>query len=174
MSIRKYSYSIAILLLSVLAACDPGSQTRLDKETFEAEQRLREPRRLKEGEIFEAALGQGQRLAARLNQQRPSDAAACCPSLPAALQDSLKQLQLTVKCLSLLAPAPATASQQERDLLEAYQYSREQNLPLETNLQPLGKEAFLYTAPLSATDSSGQACGIWSIRLLRREVIKSM
>jgi hypothetical protein len=45
---------------------------------------------------------------------------------------------------------------------------------MEATLQPLGKEAFLYTAPLAATDSSGQACGIWSIRLLRREVIKGM
>jgi hypothetical protein len=171
MSIRKHS--LVILLFSVLAACDPGSRTRLDKETFEAEQRLREPRRLKEGEIFEAALGQGQRLAAHLNQQLPPDA-PCCAPLPAALQDSLQQLQLTVKCLSLLAPAPSTATPQERDLLEAYQYSREQNLPLEANLQPLGKEAFLYTAPQLATDSSGQACGIWSIRLLRREVIKGM
>ncbi|EMR02919.1 hypothetical protein [Cesiribacter andamanensis] len=165
--------SILILVFCILAACDPGSQGRLDKETFEAEQRRREPRRLKEGEITEAVRQQGNALAERL-QRQAGESPGCCPVLSQSLQDSLSQQQIRVSCLRLDAPPSTELEQQERELLDAYQYSWEQGQPLEPNVQPLGKEAFLYTAPVSPMPAAEKPCAIWSIRLLRRQVIQHM
>ena len=157
-------------MLSVLAACDPGSQSRLDKETFDAEQRRREPRRLKEGEISAAARAQGQALL-NLLQNQAGAGSGCCPTVPEALQDSLRQLQTNVRCFSLSAGNPAEAESVELQLLDAYRYNQEQGMPLEVNLQPLGKEGFIFTAPVVAEDAAGEPCAIWSIRLNRRQVI---
>lgn len=169
MSIRN---SIVVVLLCLLSACDPGNQ-RLDKETFQEEQRRREPRRLKEGEVVEAALVQGEALVQQLEKQL-LPTTGCCPSLPASLQDSLRQQQTVVGCLPLNQAAPASADPLERDILDAYQYNLEQGLPLEANLQPLGKEGFLYTAPLANDRDRQTACAVWSIRLNRRQVVLNM
>lgn len=172
----KISYTVICFCL-ILAACDPGSQRRLDRETMEREMRHREPRRIKEAEIIDAALVQGQEIARLLRATAvvdTSSAAACCPTLPQPTLDSLNNhYQAQVACFVLLAPNPA-ADTLEQQLLDAYRYSLEQRQPLQDNIQAQGHEHIVYTTPITNGGNTKQACAIWRIRLNRKQVVLSM
>ena len=172
----KISFTILCFCL-ILAACDPGSQRRLDRETMEREMRHREPRRIKEAEIIDAALAQGQEIARLLRATAvvdTSSAAACCPTLPQPTLDSLNNYyQAPIACFALQAPNPA-ADTLEQQLLDAYRYSLEQGQPLQDNIQAQGHEYIVYTTPITNGDNTKQACAIWRIRLNRKQVVLSM
>lgn len=174
MNIRNY-ISLSFLLICLLAACDMGSQRRFDREALEQEKRRREPRRIKEGEIVTAAKAQGQLIAELLqknSQENKGD--ACCPTVSPALLDSLtNQYEARIKCYPLTQPATG-ASALEQELLEAYRYNLEQQLPLQSNIQKEGQDYFLYTAPTTNGDSTRNTCGIWSIQFTRKQVVLGM
>ncbi|AHM61214.1 hypothetical protein D770_14800 [Flammeovirgaceae bacterium 311] len=159
----------------MLAACDTGSQRRFNQDELDLERRRREPRRIKESEIIEAGLQQGQSMVAflQLNSQPPGS--SCCPQVPPSLLDSLRnQHQANIMCYSLRDGKAAAKSRLEQELLEAYRYSAEQNMPLETNIQAEGNEYFIFTAPATNGAATKIPCAIWSIRLSRKEIVLNM
>lgn len=161
-------------LISLLAACDTGSQPRLDRATFEEETRRREPRRIKEAEIMGEALEQGTQIINELKSKAVADSLQCCPSLPRSLQDSLeRQYQLRIRCFSL-HEQPAVADPLERELLDAYRYNLEQGLPLTDNVQAQGKDFFLYTAPAINPKATANPCAVWSLQLSRKQLVLSL
>lgn len=172
----KISFTLIFFCL-ILAACDPGSQRRLDRQTMERELRQREPRRIKEAEIIDAALAQGQEISRLLRATAVMDTAsadACCPSLPQQTLDSLKNYyQAHVACYILQAPN-RQADTLVQQLLDAYLYSLEQRQPLQDNIQAQGHEHIVYTAPIVNGNDTTQACAIWRIRLSRKQVVLSM
>ena len=83
----------------------------------------------------------------------------------------------------------------EKQLLEAYQYNLENDVQSEDNVQRFGAEHLLFTRPITsktgiclstllATNRAGESdslksqhvyfCGMWSIRLSKKEIIKSL
>ncbi len=170
----KYSFVFSLIIIGLLlAACDIGSQRRLEREKLEKELRRREPRRITEAEIIDAARVQGQEIT-KLLKTNTSAQDSCCPALPAAITDSVNtHYQAQINCFAILNPAPA-ASAIEQQLLEAYRYNVEQQLPLDDNVQAQGKEFFIYTAPVTNGGTTKTACAIWSIRLARKQVVLSM
>ncbi len=163
------------MLLCLLAACDTGSQRRLDPGTLQEEMRRREPRRIKEGEIEAAGLQQGQMIVSVLESKSLPDSSNCCPAMPPSLLDSLQnQYQAQIKCYSLLNEHEVPASTLEQQVLEAYRYNLEQNLPLESNIQAEGKEYFIYNAPATNGATTKKPCAVWSIQLSRKEIVLGM
>lgn len=175
MSMHNKITVVGILICLLLAACEPGSQRRLDRETLLREKRLREPIRLKEADIIEAGNQQGQAIQAQLLLHALPGSSGCCPAIPKALLDSLENKhQAAISCYMLEGPLPPTASTLERQLLEAYQYNVAQNQPLESNIQPDAKDHFIYTAPVSNGEATKKPCAIWSIRLSRKDIVLGM
>ena len=83
--------------------------------------------------------------------------------------------------------ATSGRSIKENEILEAYAYNVEQNLPLIPNLQKDGDELLIYSAPLTISSIScikchsapekstkdGDTIGIWMVNMPRKEVIIS-
>lgn len=164
-----------ILICLLLAACDPSGQRRLDRETLEREMRTREPRRIKEAEILEAGREIGQAITARLNQNRLLEETGCCPTVPPQVLDSLElAYKVSITCHGLEGSLPKTTDTLEQQLLEAYQYNLEQEQPLQISIQPSGQQEFIFTAPATNGGTTKTSCGVWSIRLSRKQVVLSM
>lgn len=152
----------SILTISVLAACDSGSQRRINQDALREEMRNREPKKLSEAQITAEAYRQGnliaeaaqasllEKLSKHIKNGGVPAAIEYCQVQALPLTDSLsKQYGATIRRSSLNLRNPANAPQElEKQLLEAYQYNNENNLPLEDNVQRLGQEAFLYTKPI--------------------------
>ncbi len=163
------------MLLCLLAACDTGSQRRLDPGTLQEEMRRREPRRIKEGEIAAAGQQQGQTIVAVLQANSLADSSNCCPRILQSMLDSLQnQYQAQIKCYSLLDQHQIPESTLEQQVLDAYRYNVEQSLPLESNIQTLGKEHFIYNAPATNGVTTKKPCAVWSIWLSRKEIVLRM
>lgn len=178
----------SILTISLLAACDTGSQRRINQDALREEMRNREPKKLSEAQITAEAYRRGNLIAeaaqaSLLNQLKkhiknggvPAAIEYCqVQALP--LTDSLSnQYGATLRRSSLNLRNPANAPQDlEKQLLEAYQYNHENNLPLEDNVQRLGQEAFLFTKPiligsplcLNCHGKAGEEIGAKALNLL--------
>lgn len=173
-SMHNYTSSVILLLCLLLAACDMGSQRRLDRETLDQENRRREPRRIKEGEILEAALAEGKQLVELLEKSSTADSSSCCPMLSPSVVDSLEnQYQAGINCYSLLTPL-SLPDPLEQQLVEAYQYNLEQKQALETNVQAQGHQDIIFTAPATNGNTIKSPCAVWSIRLNRKQVVLGM
>lgn len=177
-----------ILLISLLAACDPGSQRPIDREALREEMRNREPKKLSEAQITAEAFRQG-KMAAEAMQARlfaKLQNAMKEGGIPAAIEycslqalpstDSLaSEYGLGIRRTSLRLRNPANKPDElERQLLEAYQYNKENQLPLEENVQRIGETHFLYTQPilihqplcLSCHGKAGEEIAAESLQLL--------
>lgn len=159
----KYSGPIWIVLIILLAACDTGSQRSFNREALQEEMRNREPKKLSEAQIIAEAYRQGeeiaestqQQLMARLkesiNQGGTTNALQYCNIQALSLTDSAsRNHQVLIKRTSLKLRNPKNApTELEQQLLEAYQYNADQNLPLEANVQRIGNDYLLYTKPIT-------------------------
>ena len=149
-------------MVFLLAACDTGSQRRINREALLEEIRNREPKKLSEAEIVAEAHRQGREIADKAQQEllQTLKKAIQEGSIPHAVQycklealpltDSLsEQYGVEISRTSLRLRNGANAPDElEKQLLEAYQYNAEEGLPLEPNVQEVGREYLLYTQPI--------------------------
>lgn len=160
----KPSANILFLLISftILAACDTGSQNRLNREALQEEMRNRQPKKLSEAQIVNETYEQGRFLSqtaqqsllktlqTAIDREGVEGAVQFCNLQAMPLMDSLsKSHNATISRTSLQPRNPDNApTELEQQLLEAYQYNAEEGLPLEDNVQQIGQEYMLYTKPI--------------------------
>lgn len=151
-----------IFLLSLLAACDSGSQRPIDREALREEMRNREPKKLSEAQITAEAFRQGRMVAEAMQAKLLNKLQKAMKEggVPAAIEycslqalpsiDSLsKKHGLSIRRSSLHFRNPANKPDElEKQLLEAYQYNKENKLSLEENVQRIGETYLLYTQPI--------------------------
>lgn len=160
----KTSANILILLISltILAACDTGSQNSLNREALREEMRNREPKKLSEAQIVAETFEQGRFLSqtaqqsllttlqAAIAREGIEGAIQYCNLQAYPLMDSLSEVHnATISRTSLQLRNPDNApSELEQQLLEAYHYNAEEGLPLEDNVQQVDQQYMLYTKPI--------------------------
>ena len=158
----KYSSLTWIAIIILLAACDSGSQRRINREALQEEIRNREPKKLSEAQIIDEAFRQGRLISEEaqkelfstlekvLNEAGPAAAVQYCNIQAYPLTDSLSnKFNAEIRRTSLRTRNPLNApSEIETQLLEAYEYNEENQLPMEDNVQRLDREHFLYTRPI--------------------------
>lgn len=159
----RIPYILTLLLaLNILAACDTGSQNALNREALQEEMRNREPKKLSEAEIVNETYEQGRFLAqtaqeslittlqAAIAHEGIEGAVRYCNLQALPLMDSLsKTHKATIGRTSLQLRNPANApTELEQQLLEAYHYNAEENLPLDDNVQKIDQQYLLYTKPI--------------------------
>ena len=211
-------YKILMYLVMIgLAACSADSNKTVDREKVRQEMKDREIKRVSEPELMDAAFRTGASLAgvaeevlskklegfydtivSNANNQdkwviHPPVSQVIMPVL-----DSLSQLTgHSVALFSLKLKGLYTDTLDvEKQLLEAYQYNIDNELPSEDNVQRLGTDQLIFTRPVTSKSSvclpalveevfdqapdtlensrSDYFCGMWSVRLSKRLLIRSL
>ncbi len=85
--------------------------------------------------------------------------------------DSLKKAYLVqIDSLELLGELPENISTKEKELIGAYKYNLENNLPILPNLQNLNNgETLLFTSPMV-----GEKNFLWRLEFTKKEIIKKV
>lgn len=163
----RRSRLICFLLIPFLAlACNEQGTNQRNKEAFKEELKSRELKRATEAEISNAAYQQGSRIAdiaqGLINKNLKSNDSVML------LLKHYKEVLLTIS--DSLAPKEHVEIQRigSRDneqldtlealILDAYLYNVEQKLPVEDNIQEIGKEFYLYTRPIVINDKTCLRC----------------
>lgn len=154
---------LILISLTILAACDTGSQNALNREALQEEMRNREPKKLNEAQIVNETFEQGRYLsqtaqqsllttlqAAIAREGSVESAIQYCNLQANPLMDSLSEVhKATISRTSLQLRNPDNSpSELEQQLLEAYHYNAEEGLPLEDNVQQVDQQYMLYTKPI--------------------------
>jgi hypothetical protein len=164
---RKLYFGLAVMLVS---ACGETQQRVADPDLKE-EIKNRELRHISPGQITQAAMASGQQVTGTIQAaliRKLNEAIAreglleagkyCQPSsLPAA--DSLsKARSVNINRYRLKGEhARESLSDKEYQLLDAYRYSAERNLPLDPNVQG-DKDNLVYNAPVTINDQVCLKC----------------
>lgn len=138
--------------------CSCGEIKKVDRSGMESEEANREIKVVKESDIVLKA----QKIGLELVLKDFVDEASQKHFI-----DSLKNKNIQLRYLSL-ADSINNISKEELSLLQAYAYSLEHDLTLESNLQIIEKESILYTFPKMSGDSLES---IISILFPRKEIV---
>jgi hypothetical protein len=182
-----------ILLLS-LPACRENSVS--DPAAVRQELRQREIVHLSQGQIAERAAEMGDTLLLKAEKEfiqalKISKGSSCITAWDSVSAGMKSRYQAEIKRLLFSAePGKRLPNQKEKQLFEAYQYSRQHKLALNPNLQKDGEKDFLFTRALVLNDKNCLSChqnssapqlkgnqgdtlGIWMLRFPRKQVIMS-
>ena len=158
----KSSFPFGILIILSLAACDPGSQRRIQRDAVLEEMENREPKKLTEAQIIAEAFETGREIAGlaeeelllrmkKMVHREGMDPATAfeelnlqtfTDSLSKAYQADIRQIGITEKS------STGKREALEQQLMDAYLYNQENNIALEDNVQTMGQDYFLYTLPI--------------------------
>lgn len=154
-------YSCYIL---ILGSCSENNSSRgIDSKEVAQEIKSREIRHIPQARIIEVASQRGQSMAdtvqvvltrtlTRMLQEKGIEEAATYCNLQKLPQVSQleKEYQANIKRIRLKGGTSGRKlNDLETQLLDAYQYNAEKNLPLENNIQKSGPEYLLFTAPIT-------------------------
>lgn len=135
---------------------------KMDRKAYEEEKKSREIKRVREGEILDAALRTGRNLSevaqeelirtllAAIEQHGIQGAVAYCHTQATPLMDSLSQAnKAKVSRVSEKNRNPENKPDKlEKELLDAYAYSLEEGQDIGDNIQLLDNGDILYTKPI--------------------------
>ncbi|MDN5212859.1 hypothetical protein QQ020_12410 [Fulvivirgaceae bacterium BMA12] len=205
---------LMFLLLFGLTGCNTEGNKAVDREKIKQEMSDRQIKRVSEPALMEAAFQTGEKLVSaaegvlleklkNFSENNQLDSVVDqvghqdYEKLIAALIDSLNHEaghRISLIGLGLEKIHPDT-SVIEKQLLDAYQYNVEHDIPLEDNIQKSGTGYLLFTRAITSEMNicslilaknissddpdklSGQQvgfCGIWSIKLSKKDIIKSL
>jgi membrane-associated HD superfamily phosphohydrolase len=183
--VTNMKYWISILAGLLLMACNE----RIDTKAYKEELKTRQIKRVSSEQVTALSDIWGKNIVRILNQRMGSNTAA----------DSLaKRYVAQIRLLSVGQLAGTTLDATQRQILEAYQYNAQNNIPQTDNVQKLnGGEQMLFTSPVIwneqlaklspsqktdlakryALDSLsyrkvGDWIGIWSIVFDKKELIR--
>ncbi len=116
--------------------------------------------------------------------QHPDQAAAICADLEKVPLIAALNREYSVQ-IELVGPADITnpkLSQKEQELIDAYLYNAENNLPQSDNVQKLNDTLFVYNAPVAATSPICKSCfenqkvpfAVWRVLFDKKAVIKKL
>ena len=131
-----------------------------------------EVRHIPQAQIVETATRKGQLIAdtiqtslntilTKVLQEKGIEEAAkyCNLQMLASVKELEQQYLATIKRIRLKGSKPGrTLNEMEAQLLDAYRYNAENNLPLESNVQKSGPEYLLFTAPITLNKSICPKC----------------
>jgi hypothetical protein len=165
-----FFYSLCLL---VLVSCGENNSNRgIDSKEVAQEIKNREVRHIPQAQIVETATRKGQLIADTiqeslniiltqvLQEKGIEEAAKYCDLQRLGFVKGMEQQYLaTVKRVRLKGSKPGqTLNEMEAQLLDAYRYNTENNLPLESNVQKSGPEYLLFTAPITLDKSICLKC----------------
>jgi hypothetical protein len=159
---RKSALKWLYFLVTVLYSCreNPGA----DSGAVRQELRQREIVHLSQGQITERAAEMGDSLLLKTeilflkNLGNKDIQSSCLPAWDSACREIKMRYQTDIRRLLLSGPVPRLQNSKEKQLFEAYQYSRQHRLPLTPNLQKDGEKDFIYTKALTLKDAACMKC----------------
>lgn len=182
----------ALLSLLILAAAGCNTDNRI-KQTKSLKEEIAgsKIRRVTDAQLVAAVDEWGKEMAVIMQKglekelaKKPNEAAKYCTNLGlvpliAAIES---QYEVEIQLLGTLAPENATLAPKERELMSAYVYNAEKDLPQFDNVQKLNDTLLVYNAPIPKKSPICQQCfpeqklpfAIWRILFDKKEVIKRM
>lgn len=153
----KKLIGISLLLMTACGGSLSDEQRKQMREASEQQEIVK----VTEAEIMEAAFAKGRHVMIKLNQDNPDT--------------SNIATQETVK-IHWLVPGKKHGLEVEQQLIEAYLNSLLSGTRLQDNIQKIGTDSLLYTAPVVVirADSSIEITGTWNIWIPKRELILTM
>ena len=148
-----------LILLTYLLLCQSCKMKRLDTSHVAEEMKNLEVKRITPAQISLFANEWGTEIVDYLGKNKSN--IANVDSLGALFHATIKKLDLNhINLVSL--------DKKEQEVIEAYQYSIQNNQPIVPNLQKLTNEEIqLFTAPVA-----GEKTQIWRIEFTKKEIIK--
>ncbi|QHT69460.1 DUF3365 domain-containing protein [Rhodocytophaga rosea] len=159
--------------LFMLGSCSENNSSRgIDSKEVAQEIKNREVRHIPQAQIVETATQKGQLISdtiqatlthtlTRVLQEKGIEEAAkyCNLEKLESVKGLEKQYLATIKRARLKGKKSGQKlNEMEAQLLDAYRYNAENNLPLENNVQKSGPEYLLFTAPITLNNSVCLKC----------------
>jgi hypothetical protein len=168
----KHILLYACCLLVLISCSENNSSRGIDSKEVAQEIKNREVRHIPQAQIVEAATQKGQLIAdsvqeslsrtlTQVFQEKGIEEAAryCNLQMLGSVKGLEQQYLATVKRVRLKgSKSGQTLNEMETQLLDAYRYNAENNLPLESNVQKSGPEYLLFTAPITLNKSICLKC----------------
>lgn len=185
----KYSILSAVALLS-LASCNVENRVGNTKELAQ-EMKTMQIKRVTNTQLISTVDEWGKQIAVVAQKSlekelstKPDEGAAICKDLrKVPIIDALDK-EYSVK-IQLLGPEDITnpaLSQKERELLDAYLYNAENNLPQSDNIQKLNDTLLVYNAPVPVESTICKSCfenqkvpfAVWRVLFDKKQVIRKL
>lgn len=179
---------LPILFMSLATfACNPDRIKYTD--ALKQEMADKKVRRLTNADLTEAVDSWGQQIVAIAEQEAAAKLAK--GDAPTSICDlaGLPKTQalatrygMTISLLGATDVQNAKLAQKEREVLDAYVYNAEKNLPQSSNIQRIGDTLFVYNAAVPAENALSKTCfgkqeqqlAIWRLAFPKQEVIRHM
>ncbi len=194
MKIKNLNYlkSSVLVWLVLLTAGGCNTDNRIKQtESLKEEIAGSKIRRVTDAQLVAAVDEWGKEMAVIMQKglekelaQNPDEAVKYCANLGhvpliAAIED---QYEVKIQLLGMLAPENATLAPKERELMGAYVYNAEKDLPQFDNVQKLNDTLLVYNAPIPKKSPICQQCfpdqklpfAIWRILFDKKAVIRKM
>jgi hypothetical protein len=157
---------LAWFMLIFLAACGQR-EDHTDRIALAKEMRGRKLKRVTDAQVMGLAAEEGIRAVSQLQPLLVIPASGNCDSIRinGALQSEvITEYRFVCRETPDLHP-------KAREVWKAYNYNVQQNIAIAENIQKLGNEQLLYTAPVH---HQGKFIGMWSIILDKKEIIRRL
>ncbi|GHB51662.1 hypothetical protein [Persicitalea jodogahamensis] len=189
---RNLSQPSVLLLLLVLAAGGCNTDNRIDQtKALKEEIAGSKIRRVTDAQLVAAADEWGKEMAVIIQKglekelaQHPDEALKYCANLGHVplIATIEKQYVVNIQLLGILAPENPTLAPKERELLGAYVYNAEKDLPQFDNVQKLNDTLLVYNAPVPKSSPICKECfpdqklpfAVWRVIFDKKEVIKKL
>ncbi|WP_373513574.1 hypothetical protein [Persicitalea sp.] len=194
MKIRNWKFQKSSLLLLVVVVVAAGCNTdnRIDQtKALKEEMAGVKIKRVTDAQLVAAVDEWGKEMAVIIQKglekelaQHPDEALKYCVNLKhvplvAAIED---QYDVKIQLLGMLAPENRTLAPKERELLSAYVYNAERDLPQFDNVQKLNDTLLVYNAPIPKTSPICGECfpdqklpfAVWRVLFDKKAVIRKM
>jgi hypothetical protein len=152
-----------LLLFAIFPGCD---QKKVDTTAVKEEMKEREIRKITSGEISERLKNAGTSLSAKLE---------FCSASHSDLKFCLDSLQKTEKARFKVIPLNSSSSNyftgKKQMVFDAYLYNKENNLPLENNVQFLENDSLLFTKPLTLKNMPADSAYVLFYVILQKDLI---
>ncbi len=189
-NLNPFLSSILILLVLAVGGCNTDNRINQSKALKE-EMAGSKIKRVTDAQLVAAVDEWGKEMAVIIQKglgkelaQHPDEALKYCANLGhvpiiAAIEN---QYGVKIQLLGVLGPENPTLAPKERELLSAYVYNAEKDLPQFDNVQKLNDTLLVYNAPVPKSSPICKECfpdqklpfAVWRVLFDKKEVIKKL
>lgn len=178
-------YTVLLAILFSIIACNPDRIQYTDK--LKQEMADKKVKRLTNADLTEAVDSWGAQIVAIAEQEAAAKmATGVAPASICDLHDLPKTQALaerygmTISLLGATDVQNPKLAQKEREVLDAYLYNAEKNLPQSSNIQRIGDTLFVYNAAVPVGNALTQTCfgsqkqamAVWRLAFPKNEIIR--
>ena len=183
---KKYSL-LFLIALGFVVACSTPDRIGNTKELVQ-EMKDNQIKRVTGGQLTEIVDNWGKRIVRDVERglvqkltKGNSEAATACQLKNLAVVDSLRELYaVQIRLFGAKDLENSAISAKEREVLGAFMYNSQNNIPPVDNIQRLGDTAYVYNAAVVASSPICKKCfasqqvgfAVWSVLFNKREVIR--